>query len=106
MNYYGAKELAAGFRTVRKNTITIAEEIGEEHYGFQVSPDTRTVALTLKHIVLVPRLQDQFHSVERRSSLEGFDFPSFFKQLIADEQTPRSKAEIIALLKSEGDRMG
>ena len=40
MNYYGAKDLAGSFRTVRKNTITIAEEIGEQHYGFSPAPDT------------------------------------------------------------------
>jgi len=105
MNYYGAKELAASYRTVRKNTIIIAEEIGEEHYGFQASPDTRTVGLTLAHIVLVPRLQEQFHSIERRNTLEGFDFPAFFKKLVADEQTPRSKAQIIELLTQEGNRL-
>jgi multidrug efflux pump subunit AcrB len=32
MIYYGSKELANSFRTVRKNTIIIAEEIPEEHY--------------------------------------------------------------------------
>jgi uncharacterized damage-inducible protein DinB len=106
MNYYGAKELAAGFRTVRKNTVTIAEEIPEEHYGFRASPDTRTVGLMLSHIILTPRLQEQFHSIERRNTLEGFDFLAFFTQIMAEEQKPRSKAEIIALLKSEGDRFG
>ena len=29
MNYYGAKELAESFRTVRKNTIQVAEDIPE-----------------------------------------------------------------------------
>ena len=43
MNYYGGKELAASFRTVRKNTIVIAEEIPEQHYGFRAAPETRTV---------------------------------------------------------------
>jgi uncharacterized damage-inducible protein DinB len=105
MNYYGAKELAEGIRTVRKNTIIIAEEIGEQHYGFQAAPDTRTVALLLAHIALVPKLQEQFHAIERRTTLEGFDFPAFFAKLIADEQTPRSKAQLIALLKEEGDRV-
>ena len=47
MNYYGAKDLAEGFRTVRKNTLKVAEEIGEEHYGFRATPETRTVAQTL-----------------------------------------------------------
>ena len=105
MNYYGAKELAEGIRTVRKNTIIIAEEIGEQHYGFQAAPETRTVALTLAHIALVPKLQEQFHAIERRTTLEGFDFPAFFAKLIADEQTPRSKAQLITLLKEEGDRV-
>jgi uncharacterized damage-inducible protein DinB len=105
MNYYGAKELVAGIRTVRKNTITIAEEIGEQHYGFQAAPETRTVASMLAHIALVPKLQEQFHAIERRTTLEGFNFPAFFAKLIADEQTPRSKAQLIALLKEEGDRV-
>ncbi len=104
MNYYGAKELAESFRTVRKNTITIAEEIGEQHYGFQATPDTRTVGLTLAHIALVSSLQEQIHGIERRTTLEDFDFLAFFGKFIANEQTPRSKAQIIALLKSEGDR--
>jgi uncharacterized damage-inducible protein DinB len=104
MNYYGAKDLAASFRTVRKNTITIAEEIGEQHYGFQAAPDTRTVALMLTHIAMVPRLQEQIHGVERRSTLEGFDFLAFFGKMMADEQKPRNKAQLIAFLKEEGDR--
>ena len=55
MNYYGAKDLASSFRTVRKNTITIAEEIGEQHYGFSPAPEVRTVAQILVHIGLSPR---------------------------------------------------
>ena len=64
MNYYGAKDLAAAFRTVRKNTIIIAEEIGEEHYGFRPAPDTRTVAETLIHIAVIPRIPHQIHAVD------------------------------------------
>ena len=104
MTYYGAKELAASFRTVRKNTITIAEEIGEEHYGFRAAPETRTVAQLLTHIARVPKVQEQVHGVERRKTLEGFDFPTFFGKMIADEQVPRSKQQIIAMLREEGDR--
>jgi len=40
MNYYAAKELAESFRTVRKNTLTIAEDISEEKYSFRPAPDT------------------------------------------------------------------
>ena len=34
MNYYGGKEMAESFRTVRKNTIVIAQDIPEDKYGF------------------------------------------------------------------------
>ena len=104
MNYYGAKELAASFRTVRKNTIIIAEEIDEQRYGFSATPQTRTVAQTLAHIALTPRLSLQIHAVERRTALEGFDFMGFFGKLVEDEKAPRSKQELIGALTEEGDR--
>ena len=104
MNYYGAKDLAGSFRTVRKNTITIAEEIGEQHYGFSPAPDVRTIAQTLVHIGLGPRMSHQIHGVERRTTLEGFDFPGFMQKIIAEEKTPRSKAQIVAFLREEGEK--
>jgi uncharacterized damage-inducible protein DinB len=104
MNYYGAKDLAGSFRTVRKNTITIAEEIGEQHYGFSPAPETRTVAQTLVHIGLGPQMAQQIHGVERRTSLEGFDFPGFLQKIISEEKTQRNKEQIIAFLRAEGEK--
>ena len=104
MNYYGAADLAASFRTVRKNTLIIAEEIAEQHYGFRATPETRTIAQTLVHIAMVTKLPEQFHAVERRTTFEGFDFPSFFRGLMAEEQASRSKAQILDLLRESGDR--
>ena len=104
MKYYGAKDLAASFRTVRKNTLTIAEEIGEAQYGFRVTPDTRTVGQTLVHIAHLCELQEHVHKVKHLSTLEGFDFMSFVGPIIADEQTPRTKDQIITLLRESGDR--
>ena len=103
MNYYGAKELANSFRTVRKNTLIIADEIGEEHYGFRPAPDTRTVAQMLVHISLLTKLQYHVHGVERRTTLGGFDFPGFMTPLIAEEQTPRTKAHIMGMLRDNGE---
>ena len=34
----------------------------------------------------------------------GFDFPGLMRGIVAEEQTPRSKAQIIALLHDEGER--
>ena len=50
MNPYGAKEIAASFRTVRENTIKIAEEIPEDKYDFRPTPAQRTFAEQLLHV--------------------------------------------------------
>ena len=50
MNYYGAKDLAAAFRTVRNNTLIVAEEIPEDKYGYRPAEGTRTVGELLTHI--------------------------------------------------------
>jgi uncharacterized damage-inducible protein DinB len=104
MNYYGAKELADSLRTVRKNTLIIAEEIPEDQYGFRAAPETRTIAQLLTHIAVMQRMPEQIHSIERRTTLEGFDFPEFMRSIVAEEQRARSKAQIIALLRDEGER--
>ncbi len=104
MNCYGAKDLAASFRTVRKNTITIAEEIGEQNYGFRPAPDTRTVAQTLVHIAGVPELAYQIHATERRTTMEGFDFMSFMAKRMAEENATHTKEEILGRLRTGGDK--
>jgi uncharacterized damage-inducible protein DinB len=104
MTYYGPKELAASFRTVRNNTIQIAEEIPEEQYGYRATPELRTVAGTLVHIALAPRLQERIHLVERLNTLAGFDFFAFMGKQAAEEQATRSKTEIVDLLRAEGDK--
>jgi len=104
MTYYGPKEIADSFRTVRKNTIAIANEIGEEHYGFRATPETRTIGQMLFHLAWSPSITLQVHAIEKRLTLEGFDFMGVFGKLIADEQAPQSKQEIIDALTSEGAR--
>src|SRR5205823_964930 len=103
MTYYGAKELAESFRTVRKNTIQVAEDIPENKYSFKAAEDVRTVEKLLTHIALSSRFQYQIHAVEKRTTLEGFNFPVLFQQMMADEAKSRTKAEVIELLRAEGD---
>jgi uncharacterized damage-inducible protein DinB len=103
MNYYGAGELAASFRTVRKNTMMIAEEIPEEKYGFRATPETRSVAQLLTHVAIAYTFQHQVHAVERRTTLEGFDFPALMQRVHAEEQNPRGKSQLIQLLRSNGE---
>ena len=104
MTYYGAKELAESFRTVRKNTIAIANDIPEQHYGFRATPESRSIAQTLVHICFAPKLQEQIHGAERRTTLVGFDFPAYVAAVTAEQQKSLSKAEIIQLLEQSGNR--
>jgi uncharacterized damage-inducible protein DinB len=103
MTYYGSKEIAAAFRTVRGNTLIIAEEIPEDQYGFSPAPGVRTVAQTLTHIALLNRLPEMVHGANRVHTMAGFNFPAIFGEFMAEEAKPRTKAEIIELLKSSGD---
>jgi uncharacterized damage-inducible protein DinB len=100
MTYYGPKEIAAAFRTVRKNTIQIAEDIPEAKYSYQPAADSRTVAQTLAHIAQVPRFQLQLGKLD---SMEGFDIQKFFAEVSAEEKKPRTKAELIQLLRDGGE---
>jgi uncharacterized damage-inducible protein DinB len=104
MTYYGPKEMAASFRTVRGNTIQIAEEIPEASYGFRPAPGCRSVAETLVHIAVGPRFQEQVHLTERRDTLVGFDFFGFMGKQLAEEQGARSKAQIVEMLRVEGEK--
>ncbi len=103
MTYYGGRGLAAGFRTVRKNTLTIAQEIPEESYGFKVADATRTVGRLLTHIALGPGFQCYIHQ-NKINDLTNVNFPQLMQQAAAAEAKPRNKAEIIALLTSEGEK--
>jgi len=103
MNFYGPKELGAAFRTVRNNTITVAQDIPEDKYSFQAAPGCRTIAQTLAHVNFAPSLALQIHRVERRTSMEGFDFPSFLAKAQAAEKETHSKAELIKMLRTSGD---
>ena len=104
MIYYGAKELAESYRTVRKNTLAIAQDIPADKYSFRAAPDARSVAELLTHIALAYTFQYQVHAVEHRSTLQGFDFPSLMGRMVAEEKKHRSKDEILSLLRAEGEK--
>ena len=103
MNYYGGKELAESFRTVRKNTLVIAQDIPEDKYDFRPMPETRSVGELLAHIALSNGFQKKIHAEERLHTLAGFDFPSLMKRISAEEKKRRTKAQLIELLTTEGE---
>lgn len=102
---YGAKEMATAFRTVRKNTVQIAKDIPEDQYDFVAAPGANSVRALLAHIAFSPMLYEGMHRGEQRvTTLKGYDFGAAVGRSNAEEQKPRSKAEIVALLESEGER--
>jgi uncharacterized damage-inducible protein DinB len=104
MNLYGPKQLVESMRTVRKNTILIDEDIPEKDYNYRPAAESRSVAETLVHIAFLSRADHLLHEEEHVSSLEGFNFGELLKKSEAEEKRPRSKSEIITLLRREGDR--
>jgi uncharacterized damage-inducible protein DinB len=100
---YGAKELAAAFRTVRKNTVQVAEDIPEDKYDFVAAPDVKPVRQMLAHIAWGPTLQLDLHRDRRLTTLQGYDWGKLMGGANAWEAEPRTKAELVALLKSEGE---
>ncbi len=103
MSHYGGKELATAFRTVRKNTVLTAEDIPENEYGFKATPDTRTIAQTLVHIAFGPEFAFAVHG-DKITDMTKLNFPALMQRIGAEEAKVRSKAEIIALLKAQGER--
>lgn len=103
MTHYGSKELAQSFRTVRKNTLEAAWDIPEGRYDFAATPDCRSVEKLLTHIALTYRLQHRVHAVEKRSSMEGLDFPAIMAELGVEEAEPRTKSQVITMLEEEGE---
>src|SRR5215217_3890510 len=98
---YGAKELAESFRTVRANTIQIAEDIPADKYTFKATPDVMSVGQMLAHVAVSPRWQIPFHG----NRVSAVDFELFQKGLAeasAQEQALQTKEQIVTALSDGG----
>jgi uncharacterized damage-inducible protein DinB len=102
MQYYNAKDLARSFRTVRANTIRIAEEIPEKQYDFRPAPGVRSVAETLAHIAVGTRFTKRFQS-ERPSSVEFAQFAAALERMTKEEGELKTRDQILAALRADGD---
>jgi uncharacterized damage-inducible protein DinB len=103
MTYYGARNLSDSFRTVRKNTLAIAEEIPEDKYSFKATPEVMSVAEMLTHLVVSPSWQMHVHG----NRIAQVDFAVFSERLQiaqAAEKALRTKAQIVAALREEGEK--
>ena len=95
MTHYGGKDLTRSFRQVRGNTIQTAEDIPGDNYGFQASPDTRSIGATLVHIAVSTGFQDYIQR-NKVTDLKDVNFMELFQKFSAEEAKPRTKVETIA----------
>lgn len=103
MSIYGGRELASAFRTVRKNTIRVAEDLPEDKYDFVAAPEIRTVGRMLTHVAISTRIWEEVHK-NGLTTLVDFDFFGMMDRFNAEEAKPRTKAEIVELLRTEGEQ--
>ncbi len=103
MTYYGPKQLAASFRTVRGNTLTIANDIPEDKYSFKATPEVMSVGELLAHLATSPMWHVEVHS-NRMPSLDHAFFSDRMSKAAATEKTLRSKAEIVKALTDNGEQ--
>jgi len=103
MNYYGSKDLADSWRTVRKNTVQVAEDIPEEKYAFRAAPDTMSVGEILAHLATTPHWAIQCHFVEKKSKIEMADFGKWMGEAGAASKALTAKTAIVEMLKTNGE---
>ena len=70
---------------------------------FAPRPTRRSIGQTLVHIAVGPSFAYHIHS-NKIDNLATVNFQDLMQKVGAEEAKPRNKAEIIAFLKSEGDR--
>jgi uncharacterized damage-inducible protein DinB len=103
MTYYGAKELAASWRTVRNNTIRVAEDIPEDKYSFRAAPDTMSVGEMLAHLAASPYWAERCFFVEKKNDVGMEDFRRWMTEVDQKEKSLTTKPQIVAALKEDGE---
>jgi uncharacterized damage-inducible protein DinB len=103
VTYYGAKNLAESFRTVRKNTLIIANEIPEEQYGFRAAAGTMSVAEMFAHLAIGPMWHLEVHG-NRMTKIEAAYFGEQLQKAKTAEQALASKADITRALTDNGEQ--
>lgn len=103
MQGYDAKDLARAFRTVRKNTIQVAEEIPEDQYSFRAAEGVRTVAEMLRHIAVTTDWPTQLHT-ERYTELKFEMFAGVMAQMKQAEDALQTKSDILKALHEKGEK--
>lgn len=103
MDYYGGREMADAFRTVRKNTIKIAEDIPEDKYDFRATPEIQSVAEELAHIAASTWWHFQLHGVDKKTFVPFEDWGAYLSRSKEIELSLKTRAEILEALRKNGE---
>jgi uncharacterized damage-inducible protein DinB len=103
MTHYSAKTMADAFRTVRKNTVQVAEDIPEDKYSYRAAPGTMSVAEMLAHLAANTDWARIVHTVDRKDFVSFEDFGTYMGEGQKFAETLKTKADIVAALKSKGE---
>ena len=100
---YTGKNMAAAFRTVRKNTIAVARDIPADKYGFRATPDTRTVGETLAHIASNTGWVHRLHGVDKMTFVTREYFGQHIGEANAHAATLTTPDQILKALEHDGE---
>jgi uncharacterized damage-inducible protein DinB len=102
MNYYSSKHMADSFRTVRKNTITIAEEIPEDKYDFKATPEVMSVREMLAHIAVTPAWAMEVIG-KHMTIIDVATFGAYQAQSVARADAMKAKEQVVKALRADGE---
>ena len=103
MSTYGAPQMASSWRTVRKNTVQIAEDIPADQYHYKATADTMSVGEMLAHLATGTHWAEQVHFLEKKHALVGEDFMRYFGEAGAMAAALTTKATIVDALIARGE---
>ncbi|HTX33693.1 MAG TPA: DinB family protein [Bryobacteraceae bacterium] len=102
MQGYNAHDMARSFRTVRSNTIKVAEDIPEDQYGYRAAPELKSVGETLAHLAVATGFPKQVHS-ERITVATMDRFSVAMQEIMQQTAALKTKPQILDALRKNGE---
>ena len=100
---YTSSDLARSFRTVRKNTLLIAQDIPEDKWSFHAAPGARTIAELFAHVAALTRTPQKLHLIDEKTFITPDEFRALGAANAAYEKTLKTRDEIIRALEENGE---
>ncbi len=104
MTYYGAKDMATAFRTVRQNTIQTAQDIPDDRYDFTPADGSMTVGAMLAHLAASTNFHQTLHGIDKRTQVSMENFGAYMGQAKEIESSLTTKTAIIDALSTYGEQ--